>query len=86
VHVTSGSGNSKVTLLPVEDQAPEPDAPEDPVARQNVLGESTGQPSHSEATSGPATAGSTGVSGSSPKETGPASVDTTALPVINQQR
>jgi hypothetical protein len=81
VHLSGGSGHRKVTLLPVEDPAADSAAsaaPKDrpdnqaPASRQDSAENSS--PDRQEPADGENAPG-----------TGPASVDTTALPVINQQ-
>ncbi|MET1156345.1 phosphotransferase [Arthrobacter sp.] len=87
VHLSSGSGHRKVTLLPVENPAANSaasTAPTDvpasqaPASQEDSRTENSrpenGAPIRAESTEGEDTPGS-----------GPASVDTTALPVINQQ-
>ncbi len=77
VHLSGGSGHRKVTLLPVED----------PEAGPTASAASAGLPA-SPAPAGPETTGpdrAESTDGEDAPGNGPASVDTTALPVINQQ-
>jgi macrolide phosphotransferase len=87
VHLSSGSGQRKVTLLPVEDPAA------DSVASTAPTGSPASQAPGSQT---PVSQAGNGPDNNSPDRTesadgagapgtGPASVDTTALPVINQQ-
>ncbi|MGM0929485.1 MAG: macrolide 2'-phosphotransferase [Actinomycetota bacterium] len=82
VHLSSGAGHRKVTLLPVED----------PVADSAASATSTDLPaSQAPVSSEGSSPENSGTDRSEPADgedapgTGPASVDTTALPVINQQ-
>jgi len=77
VHLSGGSGHRKVTLLPVED----PEAA--PTASATAAGLPASPAPASPETTGPDRAEST--DGEDAPGNGPASVDTTALPVINQQ-
>ena len=87
VHLSSGSGHRKVTLLPIED--PEADsassaAPKDRPDNQAPAGRQDSPPENSSPeNSGPDRPEP--ADGEDASGTGPASVDTTALPVINQQ-
>jgi aminoglycoside phosphotransferase (APT) family kinase protein len=97
VHLATGSGQRKVTLLPVEDPAADSDASgaptgspasqapasQAPASQEGSGPETSGHEGSSPANSGPDRAES--ADGEGAPEKGPASVDTTALPVINQQ-
>ncbi|MGW6174658.1 macrolide 2'-phosphotransferase [Arthrobacter sp. NPDC055138] len=87
VHLSSGSGHRKVTLLPVED--PETDsaisaAAEDRQDNQAPAGRQDSRPDNGAPEDSSPDRGER-ADGQEAPATGPASVDTTALPVINQQ-
>jgi macrolide phosphotransferase len=92
VHLSSGSGHRKVTLLPVEDPTADPgvsaasrDLPDNhtPASQPNSRPGNSNPEDSSAENSGPDRPEP--ADGEDAPGTGPASVDTTALPVINQK-